>query len=388
MEPSWIHWESESSDVVIENSWGSEYTPSSPSIDVSSEISTAEDFLNRRWYSFRSLSTLPIPPCTRHSPLPRLSWADPQEVWALMVKKDQMYTRDYSMLSRHPNLHARMRSILLDWLVEVCEVYRLHRDTYYLALDFIDRYLSSHENLPKSQLQLLGITALFIAAKVEEIYPPKLSEFAYVTDGTCTEEEILCEELIMLKGLNWDLSPVTVNSWLNIFLQLYSLDSISNSFDSFVVPQYSGHTFQEVSRLVDLCMLDINSLHFSYSKIAAAALHHVVSDKLARAVSGYSSKELSTCIQWMAPFATTLIEVEMVPAKFLQKVAVDEMHSIQTHSVDLGILERAQNRLYEVMSSSRESPVYPSVGLLTPPPSDEKSRSTTLIEEDEYIEDN
>ena len=34
---------------------------------------------------------------------------------------------------------------------------------------------------------------------LQEIYPPKISEFAYVTDGACTENEILHEELLMLK---------------------------------------------------------------------------------------------------------------------------------------------------------------------------------------------
>lgn len=46
---------------------------------------------------------------------------------------------------------------------------------------------------------LAGITCLFIAAKIEEIYPPKLSEFAYVTDGACIENEILEKELVILK---------------------------------------------------------------------------------------------------------------------------------------------------------------------------------------------
>ncbi|KAF2350647.1 Cyclin N-terminal, partial [Trinorchestia longiramus] len=53
--------------------------------------------------------------------------------------------------------------------------------------------------VPKQQLQLLGVTCLFIAAKVEEIYPPKLSEFAYVTDGACQEAEIIEKELIVVK---------------------------------------------------------------------------------------------------------------------------------------------------------------------------------------------
>jgi len=44
-----------------------------------------------------------------------------------------------------------------------------------------------------------GITCLFVAAKVEEIYPPKIAEFAFVTDSACSENEILDMELVILK---------------------------------------------------------------------------------------------------------------------------------------------------------------------------------------------
>ena len=81
----------------------------------------------------------------------------------------------------------------------MCEVYRLHRETFYLATDFIDRYLTITKDVEKQQLQLMGVTALFIAAKLEEIYPPKINEFAYVTDGACSEDCILEQELVMLK---------------------------------------------------------------------------------------------------------------------------------------------------------------------------------------------
>ncbi len=60
-------------------------------------------------------------------------------------------------------------------------MYRLHRETFYLAVDFLDRYLGISSNIPKNRLQLIGVTCLFIGAKLEEIYPPKLQEFAYVT---------------------------------------------------------------------------------------------------------------------------------------------------------------------------------------------------------------
>ncbi len=60
-------------------------------------------------------------------------------------------------------------------------MYRLHRETFYLAVDFLDRFLGISSNIPKNRLQLIGVTCLFIGAKLEEIYPPKLQEFAYVT---------------------------------------------------------------------------------------------------------------------------------------------------------------------------------------------------------------
>ena len=93
------------------------------------------------------------------TPFPSLRWADKQEMWDLMCKKESgMYQRatGEELLTRHTTLQPRMRAILFDWLVEVCEVYRLHRETFYLAVDFIDRYLGATSEMPKSRLQLIG----------------------------------------------------------------------------------------------------------------------------------------------------------------------------------------------------------------------------------------
>ena len=69
-----------------------------------------------------------------------------------------------------------------------------------MAVNYVDRYLS-RQSTPtrKSELQLIEVSALFFAAKLEEIYPPKLAEFAYVTDSACTEMEMREMELMMLK---------------------------------------------------------------------------------------------------------------------------------------------------------------------------------------------
>lgn len=248
----------------------------------------------------------------RLCPLPVLSWADAKEVWRFMCKKDEKATieRDSKMLSNHPGIQPRMRAILLDWLIEVCEVYKLHRETYYLALDYLDRYLSTNISISKTYLQLIGITCLFIAAKVEEIYPPKLSEFAYVTDGACREEDILKQELIILTALKWQINPVTIMGWLSVYMQLNvskrmpktisparmadtmakdgsnceTTTKLTNNMnatasspvadEAFVFPQFSGLEFAQTAQLIDLCTLDLGIANFSYSVIAAAAISH------------------------------------------------------------------------------------------------------------------
>lgn len=72
------------------------------------------------------------------------------------------------------------------------------RLTYHLAVDLFDRYLSLVK-VPRNTLQLVAVTALFIASKMEEIYPPKLKEFAYITDGACNQRQIMEMEKLILQ---------------------------------------------------------------------------------------------------------------------------------------------------------------------------------------------
>ncbi|KAI1285570.1 G1/S-specific cyclin-E [Halotydeus destructor] len=295
---------------------------------------------------------------SRMSPLPDFSWADPREVWGLMVAKDELYYRDPSLLHRHPAIQSRMRSILFDWLSEVCEVYKLHRETFYLAIDFVDRYLTNQTDLPKQQLQLIGITCLFIASKIEEIYPPKLSEFAYVTDGACVEEEIIINELVILKSLNWGLTPITANSWLSTYVQLYASFEKENvaktkpeSGDTFMVPDYPSQFFAQIGHLLDLSMLDIGSLQFRYSFIAAAAIFHFTNEEAVYQCTGLKLPDIKDCVLWMMPFALAISEEGFDHPK-LQKSedATASLHSIQSHTADLPLLEKAHLKQSQVLN--------------------------------------
>ncbi|KAK1785480.1 hypothetical protein P4O66_018847, partial [Electrophorus voltai] len=216
----------------------------------------------------------------------------------------------------------------------VCEAYVLHRQTFYLAQDFFDRFMLTQEDVEKERLQLIGITALFIASKIEEIYPPKIMELAYVTDGACLEEEILQMELIMLKALNWNLCPETVVSWMKLYIQMASIYDFTN----LLVPQFSQETYVQITRLLDLCILDINSLDFKYGVLAAAAFCHFISFDIVQKVSGLTWEDLEGCVNWMAPFVEVMMGYDGVKLKHFAKVSSDDRHNIQTHIDYLSML--------------------------------------------------
>ncbi|XP_077454137.1 G1/S-specific cyclin-E2 [Stigmatopora argus] len=303
------------------------------------------------------------------SPLPRLSWAGSDDVWIKMLNKELKYVHDRGYMERHGKLQPGMRAILLDWLLEVSEVYCLHRQTAYLAQDFFDRFMLTQEDVNKDYLQLIGITALFIASKIEEIYPPKINEFAYVTDGACDTWDIRRTELHVLKALDWNLCPETPISWLKLYAQVEA----QKDGENFLVPQFSQETYVQITQLLDLCMMDIHSLDFSYSVLAAAAFCHFSNFDVVNKVSGLTWESVSACARWMGAFADTLRCETKAELKTFENVKADDRHNIQTHIVYLDLLRKAQERQTPDAADCPLSPVVPVSTVLTPPSSAEKT---------------
>lgn len=87
-------------------------------------------------------------------------------------------------------INKSMRAILVDWLVEVTEEYNLVSETLFLTVNYLDRFLSSNVTIDPSKLQLVGVSCMLIASKLEEIYPPEISDFVYITNATYTADEV------------------------------------------------------------------------------------------------------------------------------------------------------------------------------------------------------
>lgn len=120
-------------------------------------------------------------------------------------------------MSKQTDINAKMREILIDWMVEVQIKFKLKTETLYLSIHLLDRFLERRA-VNRNKLQLVGCTALLLASKYEEIYAPEINDFVCISDRAYTKEQILAMEGIMLNALGFNLTvPLACN-----FIQFYA----------------------------------------------------------------------------------------------------------------------------------------------------------------------
>ncbi|XP_069557776.1 cyclin-A2 [Brachyistius frenatus] len=192
-------------------------------------------------------------------------------------------------MKKQPDITNSMRAILVDWLVEVGEEYKLQNETLYLAVNYIDRFLSSMSVL-RGKLQLVGTAAMLLASKFEEIYPPEVAEFVYITDDTYTKKQVLRMEHLVLKVLSFDLAAPTINQFLT---QYFLNQSVGKQVESMAM--YLG----------ELSLVDCDPfLKYVPSQMAAAVYvlaNNTVTGgswpKSLKEMTGYSLDDLMPCVE-------------------------------------------------------------------------------------------
>ncbi|XP_061365072.1 cyclin-A2-4-like [Gastrolobium bilobum] len=154
-----------------------------------------------------------------------------------------------------------MRGILVDWLVEVSEEYKLVPDTLYLTVYLIDWFLSKNY-IERQKLQLLGITCMLIASKYEEINAPRIEDFCFITDNTYTKVEVLKMESQVLKSSEYQLFAPTTQTFLRRFLRAAQASYQGPRLELEYLANY----------LAELTLMDYGFLKFLPSIIAASAV--------------------------------------------------------------------------------------------------------------------
>lgn len=155
------------------------------------------------------------------------------------------------------DMSPHMRCILVDWLVEVAQEYRLTSDTLHLTLALLDRFLSLCP-VAREELQLAGVAAMWVAAKFEEVYAPTASNFCYITDNTYEPSQLVEMEARLLSTLSYVVAVPTAKTFQRRFLQASAADAQLHYAASF---------------LLETALLDEGLLPYLPSQLAAASVY-------------------------------------------------------------------------------------------------------------------
>ncbi|KAF2963246.1 hypothetical protein GQX73_g10323 [Xylaria multiplex] len=204
----------------------------------------------------------------------------------------------------------RTRGILIDWLIEVHTRFHLLPETLFLAINIIDRFLSG-KVVQLDRLQLVGITAMFIASKYEEVLSPHVANFKHVADDGFTEEEILSAERYILGSLNYDLSyPNPMN-----FLRRIS------KADNYDIPTRTIGKY-----LMEISLLDHRFMAYRPSHVAAAAMYlaRLIFDRgdwdeTVAYYAGYTEEEVEPVFELMVDYLARPVIHEAFYKKYASK---------------------------------------------------------------------
>lgn len=150
-----------------------------------------------------------------------------------------------------------MRAILIDWLVDVHHKFKLLPETLFLSVNLIDRYLE-RVSVPRQRLQLVGVAAMLIACKYEEIYAPEVKDFVYVTDQAYTKVEILEMEGNIISVLEFNLAVPTSYK----FFERYSF-----------IAKLDEQTSMMARYIIELALVEYEMLKFLPSQISCGAIY-------------------------------------------------------------------------------------------------------------------
>lgn len=199
--------------------------------------------------------------------------------------------RPHDYIDSQPEINEKMRAILVDWLIEVHNRFDLLPETLYLTINLIDRFLSL-KAVPRRELQLVGIAAMLIACKYEEIWAPEVNDFVAISESAYSNEQILKMEKAILGKLEWYITVPTPY----VFLSRYIKASISDNEVEYLV-----------YFLAELALMNYGSIAYCPSMIAASAVYVArqtlfkmpVWTETLKSHTGFSESQLIECAKML-----------------------------------------------------------------------------------------
>ncbi|GAU29832.1 hypothetical protein TSUD_223780 [Trifolium subterraneum] len=192
------------------------------------------------------------------------------------------------------DINERMRAILIDWLIEVHDKFDLMHETLFLTVNLIDRFLEK-QSVVRKKLQLVGLVAMLLACKYEEVSVPVVGDLILISDRAYTRKEVLDMEKVMVNALKFNISVPTAYVFMKRFLKAAQADRKLELLAFF---------------LVELSLVEYAMLKFPPSQLAAAAVYTAqctiygvkLWNKTCEWHTNYSEDQLLECSSLMVDF--------------------------------------------------------------------------------------
>nr|QYW07115.1 cyclin B1-1 [Dimocarpus longan] len=211
--------------------------------------------------------------------------------------------RPHNYMHSQTEINEKMRAILVDWLIDVHHKFELSPETLYLTINIIDRFLAV-KIVPKRELQLVGMSAMLMASKYEEIWAPEVNDLVCIADRVYTNEQILKMEKTILGKLEWTLTVPTHYVFLVRFIKASIPDQELENMVYF---------------LAELGMMNYDTIMFCPSMVAASAVYAArctlnktpLWTETLKIHTGFSEAQLMDCAKMLVYFHSKAAETKL-----------------------------------------------------------------------------
>lgn len=234
-----------------------------------------------------------------------------------LKSKQSQHIITEKFMERQKEISDKMRAMLVDWLVDVNIKFKLSPEVLYSTVNTIDRYLAA-KHVAKCELQLLGVAALMIQGKYEEIRPPKLKDYMAVCDNYYSKEDIVKMEASILSVLHFSLTQPSTYYFLQLVHQKL---------------HFEPKPFVFVRYILETVLLEASSVRFTNLGLVAGAVF---------LVNKIFNREKWSCLH------TMIFSVGEKEAKECAKELHGIMHHIDSSSLTAVKRKFAASEYFEV----------------------------------------
>ena len=186
------------------------------------------------------------------------------DIWESFIDKEKLNKYSYQdIISTQTDIKESMRCILIDWIISIQNKFFMKKNTLFLTINLIDRYLSK-KSIHRTKFQLLGVSSLFIACKYEEIYTKNINQFVELTARAFDKNEILDMEKTIIDLVEFNLDLPLSDDFFDLLSTVFKFNEREYYFGCF---------------LLEAFLLDMTCCEYKQSQIALATCFIVLGSR-------------------------------------------------------------------------------------------------------------